>query len=123
VLRALAALHEQGFVHTGNITSARSQDSVSNDSYAIDIKPDNILVNYSVEDSVEFSKVQLGDCGDAYRFNPTADPFEEGHLIGATIFRSPEAQLNLRWGPATNIWSLRATVSRRLYFHWSSLTR
>lgn len=65
-----------------------------------------------------FSDVQLGDCGDAYRFNPNADPFEEGHIIGATIFRSPEAMLNLRWGPPTDIWSLGTTLISLTFGHW-----
>jgi casein kinase II subunit alpha len=46
-----------------------------------------------------------------YRFNPNAGPLEESHVISAAIFRSPETQLNLRWGPPTDIWSLGATVS------------
>ena len=75
-----------------------------------DIKPDNVLVNYNGT-SARFSEVQLGDCGDAYRFKPRADPLEEGHVIDATIFRSSEAMLNLRWGPPTDMWSLRTTVS------------
>ena len=34
-----------------------------------------------------------------------------GPDIGAAIFRSPEAMLNLRWGSSTDIWSFGATVS------------
>jgi len=83
--------------------------SVSNGGDGTDIKPDNVLVNYG-DNSARFSEVQLGDCGDAYRFNPEAKPLEEGHVIGAAIFRSPEAMLNLRWGPPTDIWSLGTTV-------------
>lgn len=49
-----------------------------------------------------------------YRYNPNAGPLEETHVISAAIFRSPEAQLNLRWGPPTDIWSLGATVRNRL---------
>ncbi|KAL8708126.1 MAG: hypothetical protein Q9220_006980 [cf. Caloplaca sp. 1 TL-2023] len=90
VLEALAVLHEKGFVHT-------------------DVKPDNVFINYG-DDNTRFSKVALGDCGDAYRFDPNAGPLEEGHVISAAIFRSPEAQLNLRWGPPTDIWSLGATL-------------
>ena len=74
-----------------------------------DVKPDNVLINYG-SDATRFSRVALGDCGDAYRFNPNAGPLEESHVISAAIFRSPEAQLNLRWGPPTDIWSLGATV-------------
>jgi len=35
---------------------------------------------------------------------------EEGHLVGAPIFRSPEGMFNLRWGTATDIWSFGTTV-------------
>ena len=75
-----------------------------------DVKPDNILVNYGTEPN-RFSDVQLGDCGDTYRVDPNADPNEDGHIIGAAIFRSPEAMLNLKWGTPTDIWSFGATVS------------
>ena len=75
----------------------------------IDIKPNNILVNYGL-DSARFSEVQLGDCGDTYKVEPNADPLQ-GHVIGAAIFRSPEAMLNLRWQAPTDIWSFGATVS------------
>lgn len=74
-----------------------------------DVKPDNVLINYG-DNSARFSEVQLGDGGDACRFSPEANPLEEGHVIGAAIFRSPEAMLNLRWGPPTDIWSLGTTV-------------
>ena len=73
-----------------------------------DIKPDNILVNYG-SDTARFSEVQLGDCGDACMVDPNADPLE-GHVIGAAIFRSPEAMLNLRWQAPTDTWSFGATV-------------
>ncbi|KAL9040648.1 MAG: hypothetical protein Q9180_001784 [Flavoplaca navasiana] len=90
VLEALAVLHENGFVHT-------------------DVKPDNVLINYG-NGTTRFSRVALGDCGDVYRFNPNAGPLEKSHVISAAIYRSPEAQLNLRWGPPTDIWSLGATL-------------
>ena len=70
-----------------------------------DVKPDNILVNYSDSGS-RFSDVKLADCGDSTH----VDSVVEEHIIGATIFRSPEAILNLIWGPPTDIWSLGATA-------------
>lgn len=84
-------------------------DLLSNVKVDTDVKPDNVLINYG-NDGTRFSRVALGDCGDVYRFNPNADSLEDGHAISAAIFRSPEAQLNLRWGPPTDIWSLGATV-------------
>lgn len=70
-----------------------------------DVKPDNILVNYGDSGS-RFSDVKLADCGDSTH----VDSVVEEHIIGATIFRSPEAMLNLIWGPPTDIWSLGATA-------------
>ncbi|KAL9016983.1 MAG: hypothetical protein Q9185_005678 [Variospora sp. 1 TL-2023] len=70
-----------------------------------DVKPDNILVNYNGSGS-RFGDVKLADCGDSTHM----DSVVEEHIIGATIFRSPEAMLNLIWGPPTDIWSLGATA-------------
>ena len=75
----------------------------------VDVKTDNILLNYG-RDSARFNEVQLGDCGDTYIIDPDADPLE-APVIGAAIFRSPEAILNLRWRAPTDIWSFGATVS------------
>ncbi|KAL8941724.1 MAG: hypothetical protein Q9211_001700 [Gyalolechia sp. 1 TL-2023] len=86
ILRALTALHEEGIVHT-------------------DIKPDNLLANRG-KSGKRFEDIRLADCGDCTHM----DTVVEEHIIGATIFRSPEAMLNLIWGPATDIWSLGATA-------------
>lgn len=71
----------------------------------LDIKPDNILVNHG-EDGKRFKDIKLADLGDSTH----KDDVVEEHIIGATIFRSPEAMLNQIWGPPTDIWSLGATV-------------
>lgn len=70
-----------------------------------DVKPDSILVNYG-ENENRFRDIKLADCGDSTH----VDSVVEEHIIGATIFRSPEAMLNLIWGPPTDIWSLGATA-------------
>lgn len=75
-LEALNTFHEAGYVHT-------------------DVKPDNIFVKYG-HGTNRFSKLELSDCADAYCVDPNADPLEVGHVIGAAIFRSPEANLQLR---------------------------
>lgn len=67
----------------------------------IDIKSNNILVNYSC-DFARFSEVQLGDCEDTCMVDPNANPLQD-YVIGAIIFRNPEAMLNLRWRTSTNI--------------------
>lgn len=109
VLQALEALHSRGYVHGGIAQNAPTKlHTIPNK--PTDIKPDNILVNYGTAPD-RFSEVQLGDCGEAIIVDPKASPFEEGHVIGAAIFRSPEAMLNLRWRTPTDIWSFGATVS------------
>ena len=55
-----------------------------------DVNPDNILVSYSGNRS-RFGDVKLADYGDSTH----VDSVTEEHIIGATIFRSPEAILNL----------------------------
>ncbi|TVY88570.1 Dual specificity protein kinase [Lachnellula willkommii] len=92
VLEAIQALHEDGYTHT-------------------DIKPYNILVNYSTGSS-RFANVQLADFGDVTRIDPK-DYLKvrmDGPHMGAAIFRSPEAMMQLRWGPSTNIWSFGTTL-------------
>ena len=65
-------------------------------------------MNYG-EGSVRFKDVELADCGDTTHVDsPHA---KDGDIIGAAIFRSPEAMLNMTWGTATDIWSLGTTAS------------
>lgn len=81
------------------------------------MKLDNIFINFHPEpngdaystDKASVSEVELGDYGDICRVDPD-DTSDYGHVIGAAVFRSPEAMLNLRWGPPTDIWSFGATV-------------
>lgn len=112
ILEALKIFHDVDYVHTGMFVGTEFSHSYSSRSFitVIDIKPDNILINYS-NGPARFSKVKLGDCGDTYHVDPNAAIKRDGHIIGAAIFRSPEAMLNLRWGKATDIWSFGATVS------------
>jgi len=77
-----------------------------------DIKPDNILVNYSVETGIRFTDVQLADCGNTVP--ATSSYAKDGDLIGGPIWRSPEAQLRIAWTISTDIWSFGATVRTRL---------
>ncbi|PLB51615.1 kinase-like protein [Aspergillus steynii IBT 23096] len=95
VLKALTVLHADGYVHT-------------------DIKPSNVLVNYQQgESQLRFSTIQLSDFGTTVHKN---SPYaENGDPIGTPIFRSPEAQLQLRWGTETDIWSFGAMVSFHIF--------
>lgn len=95
-----------------------------------DIKPDNILLNFDTNGTVVEAK--LADCGkhrttcssdceraklmpyligDVCNVDLNKDPRGTAHMIGAAIFRSPEALLGLKWSTPTDIWSFGATVS------------
>lgn len=117
VLQAIKALHEKGYTHTGRLTPILH---VALDYHTsklllinilVDIKPDNILVNYGIETS-RFADVQLADFGDVTRIDPEEylKVGMEGPHMGAAIFRSPEAMMKLRWGQSTDIWSFGTTV-------------
>ncbi|KAI1881863.1 hypothetical protein JX265_000689 [Neoarthrinium moseri] len=93
VLSALRILHRDGMVHT-------------------DIKLDNIFVDFGESDQ-RFSAIQLGDCGGVVSHDSKFA--NEGHLIGASFTRSPEAQLHLPWGTPTDIWSFGNAVLSLLY--------
>ncbi|KFX97766.1 hypothetical protein O988_04689 [Pseudogymnoascus sp. VKM F-3808] len=88
VLGALEVMHGEGVVHT-------------------DIKPDNILVDYDREHS-RISTARLADLGNAVPID--SEYARDGFPIGAPIFRSPEAALQIPWGCATDIWSLGTTL-------------
>ena len=78
----------------------------------LDVKPDNILLNEGSRSS-RFTEVELADCGDATWVDPKnhLKLSVDGPHMGAAIFRSPEAMIELRWGTPTDIWSFGTTVS------------
>jgi serine/threonine protein kinase len=109
-------LHEDGYTHTGifiralhavlfNISRLQLTYELT------DIKPDNILVNSCTGPS-RFADVQLADFGHVTRIDPENyhKVGMDGPHIGAAIFRSPEAMMQLRWGQSNDIWSFGATV-------------
>lgn len=70
-----------------------------------DIKLSNVLVNYGHSEN-RFSDVHLADLASTVRmYSPYV---RNGESIGTPISRSPEAQLQVRWGTATDIWSFGA---------------
>jgi casein kinase II subunit alpha len=117
VLQAIQALHEDGYIHTGMFTEILHAPSYQFLTLLltitlIDIKPDNILVDYGTG-STRFADVQLADFGNVTRIDPK-DYLKvgmDGPHMGAAIFRSPEAMMMLRWGQPTDIWLFGATVS------------
>ncbi|OAL27499.1 hypothetical protein AYO20_09782 [Fonsecaea nubica] len=93
VLEALKLLHEEHYVHT-------------------DIKLDNVLVNYG-KGNHRFTDVQLGDLGNTV---PDNSPWaRDCDMIGAPIWRSPEAMLQIGWGTPTDIWSFGAMLIALIY--------
>ena len=80
----------------------RPVDCCFNAIFETDIKLDNVLINYG-NDITRFSRVALEDCDDVYRFNLNVGSLERSHMINAAIYRSPETQLNLRWGSSIDI--------------------
>jgi serine/threonine protein kinase len=71
---------------------------------------DNILVNYaaSSHSGQRFTDVQLVDLESTVHV--TSGFCKDRDEIGTPIWRSPEAQLGLQWGPPTDIWSFGAMV-------------
>ncbi|KAF2225503.1 kinase-like domain-containing protein [Elsinoe ampelina] len=93
VLLALDVLHEDGFVHT-------------------DVKPSNILVDLD-PDSDRITNVQLADLESTV---PQDSKYAiEGDPIGTSMFRSPEAALQMRWGQPTDVWSFGTTMISLIY--------
>ncbi|PGH11841.1 hypothetical protein AJ79_04638 [Helicocarpus griseus UAMH5409] len=69
------------------------------------VKPDNVLVNYGRGD-IRFTDVQLADMGSTV---PADSAYaKDGDMIGAPVWRSPEAHLQIGWGTPTDIWSFGA---------------
>lgn len=91
ILSALEVLHKDGLVHT-------------------DMKLDNIFANYGHQTQSRFADIQLGNLGGVV--HQDSEIAKEGHLIGTSISRSPEATLQLHWGTATDVWSFGNAVSR-----------
>ncbi|KAL2368287.1 STE/STE20 protein kinase [Blastomyces gilchristii SLH14081] len=93
ILEALKVLHEDGYVHT-------------------DIKMDNVMVNYASasqrESEQRFTDVQLADLESTVHVTSRFCKNRDG--IGTPIWRSPEAQLGIEWGPPTDVWSFGTMV-------------
>ena len=70
-----------------------------------------MLVNCEQDSSggSRFTEVQLAGFGSAVHVD--SGHARKGAPIGTPAFRSPEAHLSIRWGPATDIWSFGAMVS------------
>lgn len=77
-----------------------------------DVKLMNILINFSKNTSSNrFSEVKLADFGETYHVD--SEQAKNSLPISASIWRSPEAQMQIDngWNTATDIWSFGLCVS------------
>jgi len=109
VLEALRALHAEGFIHTGEPAALHYRiATIPNTDGQADVKPNNVLVNYAEESQQQITEVQLADFGSTV--SEKSGHAKDGDDISSPIFRSPEAQMQLPWTTATDIWSFGVTV-------------
>ena len=111
----LKDIHSKHWIHLGRyhqhlIAAMHSSLLIS---LSLDIKPDNILLNWRVdkEDRFHMEKVQLGDFDCALKL--------EGekllnHKIGNVMWQSPEGQLGRGIGKPSEVFSFGLTVSQLL---------
>jgi serine/threonine protein kinase len=110
VLEALKVLHADGFVHTGKLIIIFYILVIESEAYnQIDVKPNNVLVNYADDSKQRITEVQLADFGSTV--SEESGHAKDGDDISTPIFRSPEAAMQLPWTTATDIWSFGITVS------------
>jgi serine/threonine protein kinase len=107
VLEALCLLHEEGFVHPGRRTYLCFCPAEGVNKLSTDIKPSNVLLNYS-QSNTRFNDVQLADFGSTVPLDSVHA--QRGDPIGTPIFRSPEAQMEMKWDTSTDIWSFGTMV-------------
>lgn len=85
-----------------------TEQRVHNNDFSVDVKPNNVLVNYADESQQQITEAQLADFGSTV--SEKSGHAKDGDDIGSPIFRSPEAQMQLPWTTATDIWSFGVTV-------------
>lgn len=111
ILEALSVLHKEGYVHTGKLLPMLPQNP-ANGFQSLDVKLDNIFVNYQNGDN-RFSEVQLGDLGGCYSVD--SEFAKGGTPVGAAMWSSPEVIMETPWNTATDIWSFGAVVGLEIF--------
>jgi hypothetical protein len=105
ILEAPKVLYEDNFVHTGECNNHLGQ--ANNLIYLRTLSPITFSLTMTRGD-IRFMHVQSADCGSTVPSNSAYA--KDGVLIGAPIWRSPEAQLRIGWGTPIDIWSFGAVV-------------
>lgn len=83
---------------------------------SIDIKPNNILVNYeNPEDQLTVKAVQISDLEDTVIL--PAGKWLKGPLCGNAMWRSPESWCRSRQNYASDIFSFGITVGQLQFWH------
>ena len=88
VLEGIADLHDRSIVHLGKFISSALHTVNTNDQWSLDLKPDNILVNYcQFDEDITVQKMQISDLENAaYLPRPRCI---KGMLPGNDNWRSP----------------------------------
>jgi serine/threonine protein kinase len=107
---ALAAMHEKNWIHLGTKLPACPGFDKSFANGTIDVKPDNIFLNWYVDSSDEFhlGKVVLGDMDCALKLQGEK---LLNYKIGNVMWRSPEGQLGRGVGKPSEVFSFALLVS------------
>lgn len=108
-LQGLAYMHDQGYVHNGK-SRHRPGESLAILISFIDIKPNNILVDYdeSTEGQFNIKRVQISDLEDAVLVPP--GKWLRGPLCGNAMWRSPESWCRSHQNQASDIFSFGIVV-------------
>jgi hypothetical protein len=102
-------MHEKVWIHLGTALPTCPGFDKSFANLTIDVKPDNIFLNWHVDSSDEFhlGKVILGDMDCALKLKGEK---LLNHKIGNVMWRSPEGQLGRGVGKPSEVFSFALLV-------------
>jgi serine/threonine protein kinase len=105
IATALAEMHEKNWIHLGTRLPACPRFNKSFANWTIDVKPNNIFLNWYVDSNDEFhlGKVVLGDMDCALKLQGEK---LLNYKIGNVMWRSPEGQLGRGVGKPSEVFCL-----------------
>lgn len=106
----LAGMHERNWIHLGTRSPKWLSFNKGFANLIIDVKPDNVFLNWSVDSSDKFhlGKVVLGDMDCALKLKGEK---LLNYKIGNVMWRSPEGQLGRGVGKPSEVFSFGLLVS------------